>query len=137
MTKKKAFRSERNYKDWMYVKDEVQFKKRLHNFKEWEIWWCAIGENVGTEINGKGSHFVRPIVVFRKFDKLSFTAIPLTTKDHTDKYPDWYTHFRFRNINEFAVINQLHYCSAFRLYRKIGEIDDKDITKIVDNFKKL
>ena len=60
---KNIFRSERNYYDWMVVKDDIQDKKRLHNFKEWEIWWCSIGENVGVEINGKGSHFMRPVII--------------------------------------------------------------------------
>ena len=33
-----GFSSERNYEDWMHIKDDIQFKKVLRTFKEWEIW---------------------------------------------------------------------------------------------------
>lgn len=50
----KVYKSDRNYKDWFLVKDSIQYRKVLRSFKEWEMWWCAIGENVGVEINGNG-----------------------------------------------------------------------------------
>ena len=121
----------------MLVKDHIQSAKIIRTFKEWEIWWCAIGENVGTEINGKGKNFSRPVIVFKKLDRFSFTAIPLTTKDHTAKYPDKYVHFAFKNKNEFAALHQLENISVFRLQRKIGQLDDEDILKIVNGVKKL
>ena len=133
----KRFYSERNYKDWMYIKDDVQHKKHLHNFKEWEIWWCTVGENVGVEINGKGSHFMRPVIIFKKFNRVFFTGIPLTTKDHTNEFPDWYVHFTFKGKDEYAGIHQIRNHSAYRLYRKIGELDDVDKAKIYERFLEL
>jgi hypothetical protein len=42
----------------------IKLKEKLHNinynppfFKEGEVWWCAVGENVSVEINGKGGGF--------------------------------------------------------------------------------
>ena len=134
---KNIFRSERNYYDWMVVKDDIQDKKRLHNFKEWEIWWCSIGENVGVEINGKGSHFMRPVIIYKKFNRFFFTAIPLTTKDHTEKFPDWYIYFTFKGRDEFAAIYQATSTSAYRLYRKLGEVDDSDASRIIEGYNKL
>ncbi|MBQ3320522.1 type II toxin-antitoxin system PemK/MazF family toxin [Candidatus Saccharibacteria bacterium] len=108
-----GFSSGRNYEDWMIVKDGIQFKKVLRTFKEWEIWWCAVGENVGTEVNGKGDKFARPVIVLKKFNRFSFAAIPLTTKDHTGKFPDWHIHFRFQGKDEYAMINQIENMSVF------------------------
>ena len=34
-------------------------------FKEREIWWIAVGRNVGEESNGKGNRFSRPVIVFK------------------------------------------------------------------------
>ena len=133
----KRFKSERNYADWMIVKDRVQFKKVMRSFKEWEIWWCAVGENVGTEINGKGKDFSRPVIIFKKLDRFSFTAIPLTTKDHTKKYPDRYVHFIFKNKDEYAAVHQLENVSVYRLQRKMGHLDDEDIYKIINRVKKF
>ena len=45
----------------------IGLKEKLHSnnftppfFKEKEIWWCYFGENIGTEMNGKGDFFTRP-----------------------------------------------------------------------------
>lgn len=41
---------------WIGLKeklDSIQIKPPF--FKEGEIWWCRIGENIGVEINGKRS----------------------------------------------------------------------------------
>lgn len=54
----------------------IGLKEKLHNteyipplFKEGEIWWCYVGENVGIEANGKGNQFTRPVLIFKKYDK--------------------------------------------------------------------
>ena len=65
----------------------IGLKEKLHAqnyepplFKENEIWWCYVGENVGVEINGKSRNFSRPILIFKKYDKYSFLGLPLSTK---------------------------------------------------------
>ena len=114
----------------MSVKSDIQNKAIMRKFKEWELWWCAIGENVGIEINGKGEMFARPVVIYHKFSRYGFLAIPLTTKDHTDRFPDWYIDFLFRGKRQFAALHQIERLSVFRLYRKIGELDDEDAARI-------
>ena len=64
-------------------------------------------------------------------------GIPSTTQNHLARSPDWYVHFRFKNIDEYAAINQLETISVFRLYRKMGELDDGDIQKIQNGFWNL
>lgn len=127
----------RNYKDWMPIKEEVQSNGVLRKFKEWEIWWCAIGENVGIEINGEGERFSRPVIIYHKFSRFGFMGIPLTTKSHVDKAPDWYTEFTFKGKIQFAALNQLERINVYRLYRKIGEMNDNDILKIIKGFNIL
>ncbi len=44
-------------------------KKNIHNRKNdvfaypREIWWCALGINVGAEIDGKSDNFERPVLL--------------------------------------------------------------------------
>ncbi|MEK7175591.1 MAG: hypothetical protein AAB693_02185 [Patescibacteria group bacterium] len=64
----------------------IKIKGKLHDsnhqppyFKEREIWWCSVGENVGTEMNGKNDYFRRSVLIVKKLDRYSFLAIPLTT----------------------------------------------------------
>ena len=46
----------------------IGVKERLHNgqhppplVSEGDIWWASVGENVGSEINGKSRLFSRPV----------------------------------------------------------------------------
>lgn len=122
------------FRDWIEVKADVHARTSLPNFSEGEIWWCAVGRNVGVEINGKSKTFARPVVVLRKLNKCSFMAIPLTSKKHEGT---WYTDFLFKGVNEYAVLAQSRIMSAARLYQRIGRADENDMLKIRVGFHNL
>jgi len=50
-------------------------KKRIHegSFDDFvharEVWWCAVGVNIGVEADGKHTNFERPVLIIRKFSK--------------------------------------------------------------------
>ena len=98
------------------------------------MWWCAVGENIDVEINGKSETFARPVVVMRKLSGLCFMGIPLTTKEHSGP---WYAHFVFRKIHQYAALAQARVFSVSRLYKRIGVIPNSDLGIIRSGFKKL
>ena len=49
-------------------------------FSERQIWWCSIGCNIGSEIDGKHINFERPVLILKKVNKAQFIGIPLTSK---------------------------------------------------------
>ena len=36
---------------------------KIPRITDGEVWWVAVGENVGVEINGKSEYFSRPVLV--------------------------------------------------------------------------
>lgn len=50
---------------WLRVQQRLQHRSAV-KFNEREVWWCAIGVNVGYEIDGKGKDFARPVLVLKK-----------------------------------------------------------------------
>ena len=122
------------FDDWIEVKKSVHYRSFGFNYSEGEIWWCAMGRNVGVEINGKSKTFARPVVVLRKLNKSSFMAIPLTSKEHSGT---WYVSFGFRNVKEYAVLSQARVVSAMRLYERIGRVSELDMMRIARGFHKL
>jgi mRNA interferase MazF len=94
-------------------------------FKEGEIWWCGIGLNIGREIFGKGTHFIRPVIVLKKLNKDSFLAIPLTTKL---KSGSWYVPISYGGAERRAILSQIRVFDAKRLSEKMGTLS-------MDNFK--
>ena len=124
----------KHFPEWMGLKEDIHSSGRLPNIKEGEIWWCAIGENVGVEINGKSQAFSRPILIFKKLSKFGFMGIPLTSQPHQG---DWYVHFVFNGKTQIATLAQARVVSVSRLYDKLGEISDSDFELIKARFGKL
>lgn len=126
--------TKQEFNDWIEVKIDVNHRGLKFNFSEGEVWWCAIGRNVGVEINGKGKEFVRPVFVLRKLNKRSFMAVPLTSQEHSGA---WYVNFRFKNMQEYAALSQVRIVSVARLYRRIGRADEMDVLRIRQGFHDL
>ena len=101
-------------------------KKDLHagTFSDFvherEVWWCAVGANIGVEADGKHDNFERPILVLRKFNKDSVLIVPLTLQPKDNPYHIVAEH----NGEKFAaVISQMRMISTKRLLRLVYKMD--------------
>lgn len=103
-------------------------------FSEGEIWWCSIGENVGTEIGGKGNVFERPMIILTKLDYRSFIGIPMTSKN---KIGPWYFLMNSDYIDGTAVLIQVRYVDCKRLNRKICTINESTLDKLRNSFIRI
>lgn len=119
----------------------IGLKKKLHAadnnppfFKEGDIWWCYIGENIGIETNGKGEQFTRPIFVYKKYDKYSFLGLPLTTKQ---KNGTWYVPIDFHDKSQTVILSQGRAFDYRRFKEKMGQLDEKDVLKIKQAYSRL
>ena len=120
----------------------IRLKSRLHDlpnasiplFKEGEVWWCGIGDNVGSEINGKSSNFTRPVLIFKKFSGELFSGLPMTTKI---KSGTLYVNISFKLKTQGVVLNQGRTLNARRLYTLIGQCDEEDMKKVKAGFGRL
>lgn len=134
----------KDFQKWHNQKARIHESEKRPGFHEREIWWCALGVNVGFEQDGGGKDFLRPMLIFRKFNKEIFWGIPLTqTKKNTLFY------FRF-NISQFdlngkelrkvpstAILSQLRLIDASRLSHKLGDIVSVDFESLTKKFKAL
>lgn len=120
----------KRFLEWIKIKSGLDKKEHAPPlFKEGEIWWCHFGENIGTEMNGKGDAFTRPIIILKKYDRYSFLAVPLTTQS---KEGTWYFTFTHNQKNQTAVLSQIRVVNYKRLKELIGKMDSTDY----DNIKK-
>ncbi|MDR1272871.1 MAG: type II toxin-antitoxin system PemK/MazF family toxin [Clostridiales Family XIII bacterium] len=108
----------------------------IGGFKERDIWWVHIGENVGFEEDGKGSDFLRPVLVMKKFNKRLFWGIPLSTTTKRGKY---YYEFTASGKNKVSValLSQFKLFDALRLVSKYAMIKKNDYEEIRDTLKDL
>lgn len=99
----------KHFDEWNTVKKHTHDSSRIPAIKEGEIWWCAIGENVGIEINGKHERFSRPVLVLKKLSRFGFMGIPLTSQEHKGS---WYVSFVFRDKKQIATLAQARVMSV-------------------------
>ena len=119
----------KKFQAWIELKQELHEKNhKPPYFKEREIWWCSLGENIGSEMNGKKQYFRRPMLVIRKLDRYSFLAVPLTSKQ---KVGSWYVTITHSDRKSTAVISQIRHIDYRRLDKKMGTLDKTDYKKII------
>jgi len=107
---------------------------KIPRITDGEVWWVAVGENVGIEINGKSEYFSRPVLVFKKLSHLGFMGIPLSTQEHGGS---WYVNFRFQGKEVYAALSQAKVFSTARLYNRLGQVAEDDMEKVKVGFRSL
>lgn len=126
----------KDFDGWNKEKQRVDGSLKPEGFfyHEREIWWCAIGLNIGVETNGKQASFERPILVVRKFNQHMFWGVPMTSKE---KVGEFYVHVKDSETSSYAMVSQLRTWSNKRLLRKIGMISESNFNQIVERLSDL
>ena len=93
-----------------------------------------MGENIGSEINGKSRKFSRPVIVLKKLSSGTFLAVPTSS---LTKQGSWYVEVVVRGIQETAILSQIRVVDYRRLFDKMGHLDSQDFKKLKSGFKKL
>ncbi len=126
----------KNFDEWNEVKKLTDNKNIIPQLRQREIYWANLGENIGFEQNGKGQHFMRPLLVFKKFSNNMFFGIPLSSQKKQDG--SWFFEFSFKNSeSSTALIVQGKMYDVKRLDRKIGKMSIEDYDKLKLKFKEL
>lgn len=119
----------KDFSQWHAKKSNLHssVERRVY-FNEREVWWCSLGANIGYEQDGKGTDFMRPIVVLKQFNKEVFWAVPLTTQSKVGKYyfPVDLGDGRVRQI----ILSQMRLADAKRLKKKLAVVS-------LDQFREL
>jgi mRNA interferase MazF len=112
----------KDYKSWHEQKSQIEHKKSHVFFKEKEIWWTRIGLNIGSEQDGVGNLFVRPILILKKINQHTFIGLPLTTQNKKIE-----THYSLEKIpclaaESYVMCEQIRILSSKRFLRKMGKL---------------
>ena len=102
-------------------------KKKINNldysdlyFNERDIFWCHMGINVGQEQDGKGVNFLRPVLIFKKFNNKLSWVIPLSNQVRTGSF--FFPLLCESNTFRTAILVQLKVVDTKRLIEKIDSI---------------
>lgn len=118
---------------WNEQKKELNTKRNLPSFKEGEIWWCSVGQNIGREVYGKWNAFARPVYVYKKVAKDMFLWIPLTSQE---KSGTWWHKIETHDKTRYAVLPQIRLFSAHRLGELIIMLPEPDQESLKESLRK-
>jgi mRNA interferase MazF len=129
----------KDYKEWHKKKKVLNEREDIDTifFREKEVWWTALGVNIGFEQDGKGEEFRRPVLILKKFNKYVVLVVPLTTKiKRSNKY---YVSCSVTddNISRMAIISQVRLIDTRRFIDKLGVADEGSFMEIKNAIKAM
>ncbi len=127
--------SMKRFLEWIGLKEKLHGLTHRPPFVSVrDIWWAGLGENVGSEINGKSGRFSRPVIVYKKLSHSFYLVIPTTS---VQKSGSWYVPFTFREKKMNACLHQIRVIDHRRLFDKIGQLSPEDMTLVKQGFWSL
>ena len=108
------------YLKWWKVWFESHHNNKNSFCKVWDIWYCKIGCNIGSEIDGKW-WFIRPVLILKIVWSLVYMC-PLTSKDKIGNF-----YFKI-NEKSTAILSEAKCIDKKRLVKKINDVN-ADIVK--------
>ncbi len=128
----------KEYAKWHNKKEILNDRKDIDAifFREKEVWWVALGVNIGFEQDGKGDEFRRPILILKKFNKFVVLAVPLTTKIKKNKY---YIPFSLvgDELPRMTIISQIRLIDTRRFIDKLGVANDDSFNQTKNAIKAM
>ena len=122
----------KKFPEWIMLKESLHGAAHKPPLvSEREIWWASVGENVGSEVNGKSKLFSRPVIIFKKLAHGFYFVIPTTTQE---RQGSWYVGFRQQGKDMIACLHQARAIDYRRLSSRLGRIDSNDFTRIQEGF---
>mgnify|MGYP001614297405 CR=1 FL=1 len=123
---------EKNFDAWNRNKKELEntpIKKYVHPK---EIWWYALGVNLGAEIDGKNENYERPVIVMKVYNKETMIILPITTKPKDDEF-----HQKIQTVGKtvWAKLTQMRVISSKRLLRKVDILDEASFEILKETWK--
>lgn len=125
---------QRDFQKWHLLKSKIDMDHNAPLFREQEIWWCSLGINIGSEEDGKGKDYLRPILITRKFNKNIFYGLPITSRERDDIF---HTPIHTKNVYGSVIMSQMRLIDAKRLSHRMGKITEKDFNAIIKKLKGL
>jgi mRNA interferase MazF len=119
---------QKDFNGWNSEKQRIDKNKSDRFCHPREIWWCALGVNVGFEQDGTGKNFDRPVIIIKGFNENVFIGVALTGRRKQGKY---YFPIGIVEGREASVIlSQVRILDAKRLVRKMGTLDEAKFVQL-------
>lgn len=118
----------KTYTEWMRRKRNINnHGVRIKQYREGNIYWAYIGENVGMEQDGNKKFFTRPVLVLKGLAFSLFICVPISSKN---KNGPFYMPIQTENIHGVLLLNQIRVMDTLRLGDLLDVLPRRKLRKI-------
>lgn len=106
---------------WNTLKKELEAREKPPYFKEREVWFAAVGVNIGHEEDGKNDQYERPVLVVKRFNRNLFFGVAFSSVLKEENR--FYHTVQLKGKSRSVILSQTRVYSAKRLLRRIAFLD--------------
>ncbi|MFA6463653.1 MAG: type II toxin-antitoxin system PemK/MazF family toxin [Candidatus Paceibacterota bacterium] len=126
---------DKDFENWNIEKKNIHAVSMNKYYHPRDIWWCALGVNIGFEQDGKDKDFQRPVLIVKGLSRETCLIVPLTTSPQKHKYRK--TIGSVTGKTSSAVLSQIKVIDTKRLINKIAVLDQQSFETIRKSIKNL
>ena len=119
---------QRDFDRWNKHKRKIHALGERPFYHEREIWWCAVGVNVGNELDGTGKEHDRPVLILRPFNAETFFGVALIGHPRSGRY--YFPVGMIEDREAVANLSQVRLFDTKRLIRKMGMLDERTFREL-------
>ncbi len=136
------------FDEWNDLKKSLNTAINFPRPKRRQIWWCAIGLNIGSEQSCEEG-FERPVLVVKVFGSILFWGLPITSSDPDGRKATNHLFYRIdgipyvsntgviKHLQGYVALHQLRAYDSRRLKRKILRMDAELFSQIEGKVREL
>lgn len=125
----------KDFNSWNRKKGAIHNNNENKLYHTRELWWCSLGVNIGSEQDGSGENYDRPVLILKGLSKQTCIILPLTSSP--EKHKMRILIGKVQNKEASVIISQIRVVDTKRLVYKIGFLDKNIFTNITKTIKNL
>lgn len=118
----------KDFNGWNVEKQHRHKKNPTLYFHQREVWWCALGVNIGFEQDGKNANYSRPVVILKTFSTNACLVVPLTSQEKKGLF--YFDVGTVAGRQAKANLSQIRFVDKRRLVNKVDTIDEEIFEKL-------
>lgn len=126
---------QKDFDGWNKKKKDIHYNDGSKLYHARELWWCSLGVNVGSEQDGTGENYDRPVLILAGLSRQTCLIAPLTSSPeiHKMRIPVG----EVQGAKASVIVSQIKVVDTKRLVYKIGFLDKEIFKTITKTIKDL
>ncbi len=125
----------KDFDSWNIKKKNLHKESKGRFYHVRDIWWCALGVNIGFERDESFENFLRPVLIIKGLSKETCLVVPLTTSMREHKYRISVGSVTGKEAK--VILSQMRVVDTKRLIEKIVMLDKATFEAIKKSIRNL